>query len=243
MEEKVIWYNRKYLVLFLTIVVWPVGFYALYKSDSISKSTKIIWTIGFVINVGLLNAIQSIPTKIPESNDYEIGSLNNECDRLIVKIADLNKECKGLKTRSYEGLYDIPNIISDYNETKDSITNITLRFNKLGYNKSNDAVIDLIKTRVKQLEAKLPSLRKKADIENEKYLEQIRNSSFSSSNNEESGSKTCSWCNKKFSGPGWNYSMGNCYQKEGMYWSKCSSKCCNESLSHDPAAMKWRNGY
>jgi hypothetical protein len=243
MEEKVIWYNRKYLVLFLTIVVWPLGFYALYKSDSISKSTKIIWTIGFVINVGLLNAIQSIPSKIPESNDYEIGSLNNECDRLTAKIADLNKECKDLKNRSYEGLYDIPNIISDYNETKDSITSITLRFKKLGYNKSNEKIIELIKIRVYQLEAKLPSLRKKADIENEKYLEQIRNSSYSYSSQEENGSKTCSWCNKKFSGPGWNYSMGNCYQKEGLYWTKCSSKCCNESLSHDYSARKWRNGY
>lgn len=243
MEEKVVWYNKKYLVLFLTILVWPLGFYALYKSNSISKGTKIIWTIGFLINVGLLNAIQSIPTKIPESHEYEIASLNNKCVELSAKIAELNKECKGLKTRSYEGLYDIPNIISDYNETKDSITSITLRFNKLGYNKSNDEVIDLIKTRVKQLEAKLPGLRKKADIENAKYWEQIRNSSFSSSNQGESGSKTCSWCNKKFSGPGWNYSMGNCYQKEGTYWSKCSSKCCNESLSNDPAAMKWRNGY
>jgi hypothetical protein len=176
MEENDVWYNRKYLVLFLSVIVWPVGFYGLYKSQTIPRKIKQTWTIGFLITIGLVNFLQSIQTEPPENQTFEKADLAQRCKVQIEKLAALDKECRGLKNRSNEGLYDIPNLISEYQATKDSITAITANYIQLCFNKNNDKVKELIDTRVQQLEDKLPVLRKKAELQNQKYLQEQRNS-------------------------------------------------------------------
>lgn len=53
--------------------------------------------------------------------------------------------------------------------------------------------------------------------------------------------KTCSYCGDTFSGAGYNYAMGECHQGSDTYYSKCSLKCCRESMQNDPNLdSKWK---
>jgi hypothetical protein len=67
-------------------------------------------------------------------------------------------------------------------------------------------------------------------------------SNQSSNSNSSGNSKQCSWCGKSFSGNGYNYSLGECLSGSSSYFSKCSNKCCSESLKNDPnLSDKWKN--
>ena len=57
---------------------------------------------------------------------------------------------------------------------------------------------------------------------------------YDNSSSNYSTSKTCSYCANSFSGEGYNYAYGECHQGDGTYYSKCSLKCCRESLQSDP---------
>ena len=58
-SNKIKWYNKKGLVLFLTIIVWPIGLFGLYLSKTLSKKFKITWVIFIIILAGIFNAIIS----------------------------------------------------------------------------------------------------------------------------------------------------------------------------------------
>ncbi len=54
-------------------------------------------------------------------------------------------------------------------------------------------------------------------------------------------SKKCSYCGTSFSGDGYNYSFGQCHKGSDIYYSKCSLKCCRESLQNDTnLSRKWK---
>ena len=59
MEEKVIWYDKKYLVLFLTIVLPPIGFFGLYKTEFISKEA-LSSIVGVPIAISLIGAATTL---------------------------------------------------------------------------------------------------------------------------------------------------------------------------------------
>jgi hypothetical protein len=71
-NSKIKWYDKKGLVLFLTIFVWPLGLIGLYLSKSLTKFQKFLYVIGaiifvtFFINV-LVPSLQSLRHN-PESN-------------------------------------------------------------------------------------------------------------------------------------------------------------------------------
>ncbi|SDB30037.1 Short C-terminal domain-containing protein [Flavobacteriaceae bacterium MAR_2010_188] len=72
------------------------------------------------------------------------------------------------------------------------------------------------------------------------YVEQSRTSTQSSY--ELNSSKTCSYCGDSYTGDGYNYAFGVCSSGSGSYFSKCSLKCCRESLQNDPNLdRKWKN--
>lgn len=50
-ENKKKWYDNKLIVFMLCILIFPLGLYALWKSNTILKSWKIIWTIIISITV------------------------------------------------------------------------------------------------------------------------------------------------------------------------------------------------
>lgn len=61
MLSKPPWYDRKFTVIILIIIIFPVGLYGLWKSKVFSQKGKIAWTIGILAMVIIGNINQQPP--------------------------------------------------------------------------------------------------------------------------------------------------------------------------------------
>lgn len=116
--------------------------------------------------------------------------------------------------------WEYEKIIVDYTKLNQDIISYTADCNKRGIPKNNDELINGIKYRIATFQKKLKEKEEKPSY------------GYSSSSTS-SGSKTCSWCGKSFSGTHYTHlgKMSECYSTDsstsiGIY---CSMKCCSEA--------------
>jgi hypothetical protein len=148
MEEKVIWYDKKYLVLFLTIVLPPIGFFGLYKTEFISKGIKITWTIGlgllFMMSFRLLSSYKDGGFK----DNHQIN-LETRCNNLYNKLVELNEQSEPRSP------VDLKTLINEFKNCKDSIELLTNEHALLGIKKTHTNILEQINERIGILDKKL----------------------------------------------------------------------------------------
>jgi|AntRauTorcE11897_2_1112592.scaffolds.fasta_scaffold10792_3 hypothetical protein len=73
------WYDRKWVVILLLIVFFPVGFYALYKNRTFSTTAK--WSIsGVVVLLIVIGALSEEPETTTSSNTSETQVAQKQAD-------------------------------------------------------------------------------------------------------------------------------------------------------------------
>jgi hypothetical protein len=86
------WYDNKLVVHLLLFFFFPVGIYAIWKSDVFAKWWKITATllIGFLVIFGLFGGDEANPTEVKKKIDYEIlaENVNMNISRIDVKLSD-----------------------------------------------------------------------------------------------------------------------------------------------------------
>lgn len=94
------WYEKTWLVVILCIIIFPVGFYALWKNSAISKSWKIgVTAVISILFIASLTADEKTSSEnIKENNETEIVSEKNEIptekNANITALEEIKKEPK-----------------------------------------------------------------------------------------------------------------------------------------------------
>lgn len=56
-NDKNSWVNKKWILLILSITIWPLGIWGLYKSSIFTKNQKIFIVIAWFISIKVLGLI------------------------------------------------------------------------------------------------------------------------------------------------------------------------------------------
>lgn len=107
------WYNKTWIVIFLCILFFPIGLYALWKNETITKG----WKIGITIAISLILISQlgndkkdnNLNLKNSSTSESPTNNLSQEQKDSIVKVERLHL----IETRKSQTIY-ATNLIQSY---------------------------------------------------------------------------------------------------------------------------------
>lgn len=225
MEEKVIWYNKKYLVLFLTIAVPPLGFFGLYKTEFISKGIKITWAIGlallFLMSFRLLSSYKN-----GGFNDNRQIDLETRSNNIYNKLVELNEQSEP------QSPVDLKTLINEFKGCKDSIELLTNEHALLGIKKTQRNILEQINQRISILDKKLTR------IDESKFAAKKRqNTKLNTGENAALLEQLTNQYNI------WNESFENLQNAEESKTSRFQSQPCQEYLNRIQAQSSYERIY
>ena len=137
------WYNKPGTIIALLIFFFPVGLFGLWRSDVISRQTKIIGT--FLTSIMVLIALLYSNATMPTSE--ELAHQQASADSLKIqeyKIDSINQIELQRKAQLTEAYYSAKNILKEYLNDSDSYQEVSHEEYYISKKKKSDPYAQVI---------------------------------------------------------------------------------------------------